>query len=166
MIEIFHPNNRSGRLATPQGEFWILPCILGLTIGFFTNSHNWQYWHYCQLVFPYIYRQQRSCSKVMFLHRSFCPPLGRQPPGADTPPTQCMLGHSQQVGGMHPTGIQSSCSFILNICHSIVVNIKLYISGYKRIIVQGCRLCWSCSFLMAQLKQSWQYWHSCLAEIL
>ena len=58
------------------------------------------------------------------------------------------------------------CSFIINICHTNVVNIELYISGYKRIIFQGCRLHWSCSFLMAQLKQSWQYWHSCIAESL
>ena len=33
------------------------------------------------------------------------PLLGRQPP----PPVQCMLGYDQQVGGTHPTGIQS-CS--------------------------------------------------------
>ena len=35
-------------------------------------------------------------------------PLGQtQPPWADTPPAQCMLGHRQQAGGTHPTGMQS-----------------------------------------------------------
>ena len=43
---------------------------------------------------------------------------------------------------------------------------KLEISGYNRIIFQGCRLHWSSSFLMAELKRSWQYGHSCIAESL
>ena len=43
---------------------------------------------------------------------------------------------------------------------------KLEISGYNRIIFQGCRLHWSSSFLMAELERSWQYWHSCIAESL
>ena len=55
------------------------------------------------------YRPQRSCGKVMFLHRSVilftgggvCPSacwnttlLGRHRPWADTPPVQCMLGYT------------------------------------------------------------------------
>ena len=41
-------------------------------------------------------------------------PPGKTPPGqdADTPPMQCMLGYSQQVGGTHPTGMHS-CFFHL-----------------------------------------------------
>ena len=46
------------------------------------------------------------------------------------------------------------------------VNVKLYVNRYKRIIFQRCKLHWSHSFLMAQLKQSWQYWHSCVTESL
>ena len=46
-------------------------------------------------------------------HPSGQTPPGQRPPWADTPlgrhppSTQCMLGYSQQVGGTHPTGIQS-----------------------------------------------------------
>ena len=43
---------------------------------------------------------------------------------------------------------------------------KLTFGGCNRIAFQGCRLHWSDSFLMAQLKQSWQYWHSCTGESL
>ena len=32
------------------------------TIVVFTNTQNWQYWHYCQLVFPEI------CSFLLYLH--------------------------------------------------------------------------------------------------
>ena len=48
----------------------------------------------------------------------------------------------------------------------MLVYVKLDVSGYERIIFKGCRLHWSSSFLMAQLKQSWQHWHSCIAESL
>ena len=35
-------------------------------------------------------------------------PLGRHPtPLGRHPPAQCMLGHRQQAGGTHPTGMQS-----------------------------------------------------------
>ena len=45
-------------------------------------------------------------------------------------------------------------------------NVKLDDKGYKRITFQGCRLQRSCSFLIAELKQSWQYWRSCIVESL
>ena len=44
----------------------------------------------------------------------------------------------------------------------MLVNVKLDVSWYKTITFQGCSLHWSYSILMAQLKQSWQYWHSCI----
>ena len=47
------------------------------------------------------------------------------------------------------------CSSILYLHHMMLVNMKLDISDCKRIIFQGCRLHWSSSFLMVQLKQSW-----------
>ena len=34
----------------------------------------------------------------------------------------------------------------------------------NRITLQGCRLQWSSSFWMTQLKWSWQYLHSCIVE--
>ena len=40
-------------------------------------------------------------------------------------------------------------------------NVKLDISGYSSITFQDYRLHWSSSFLMAQLKQNWQYRHCC-----
>ena len=49
----------------------------------------------------------------------------------------------------------------------ILVNVKLDISVYMMTITfQSWILHRSRSFLMAQLKVSWQYWHSCIAEIL
>ena len=33
--------------------------------------------------------------------------LGRHTPPGQRPPAQCMLGYSQQAGGVHPTGMQS-----------------------------------------------------------
>ena len=36
--------------------------------------------------------------------------------------------------------------------HMMLVNVNLDISGHHRIIFQGCRLHWSSSFAMAQLK--------------
>ena len=43
---------------------------------------------------------------------------------------------------------------------------KLDISGRNRITLQGCRLYWSSSFLLVQVRQNWQYWHSCVVESL
>ena len=57
-------------------------------------------------------------------------------------------------------------SFLLYLHHMMLINIKLDISGCIRITFQGCRHHCASSFLMAQLKRSWQYWHSCLAESL
>ena len=45
-------------------------------------------------------------------------------------------------------------SFLLYLHYMMWVNVKLDISGF-----QGCRLHWSHSFLMVQLKRSWQYYH-------
>ena len=42
----------------------------------------------------------------------------------------------------------------------------LNIGGYHRNPFQGYSLHWSSSFIMTQLKQSWQYWHSCIVESL
>ena len=50
--------------------------------------------------------------------------------------------------------------------HMMLVNVKLHVRGCKRIIIKGCRLHYSSSFLMVQLKQRWQYWHFCIAESL
>ena len=47
----------------------------------------------------------------------------------------------------------------------MLVNMKSD-TGRNRITFQGCRLHWSSSFLMAQLKRSWQNWHSCIVESL
>ena len=56
--------------------------------------------------------------------------------------------------------------FLLYLQYLLLVNIKLDIIGCKRIKFEYYILDYSCSFLMAQLKQSWQYWHSCTAESL
>ena len=68
------------------------------TIGFFTNTHNWQCWHCCQLCIP-IYLEF-----PFYLH------------------------------------------------HMRLVNVKLDVSGCRRIIFQGCTLDWRSSLLMTQLK--------------
>ena len=46
----------------------------------------------------------------------------------------------------------------------ILLNMKLDISGCNRITFQAYILYWSCSFLMAQLKRSYQHWRSCIVE--
>ena len=48
------------------------------------------------------------------------------------------------------------CKFLLYLCHKILVNVKLDVSGYQSIIFQGCRLYLSSSLLMAQFTQNWQ----------
>ena len=58
------------------------------------------------------------------------------------------------------------CSLLPYLHHMILVNVKLDVSAYMKITFQDWRLHWSCSFLMAQLKQSWQYWHSGVVESL
>ena len=50
--------------------------------------------------------------------------------------------------------------------HHMFLNMKLYISSFKRIMVEGCRLHWCSSCIIAQLKRNWQYCHSCIAESL
>ena len=46
------------------------------------------------------------------------------------------------------------------------VNVKLDINGYMRIIFEGYMFYWNSWFIMVELKQSWQCWHSCIAESL
>ena len=48
-------------------------------------------------------------------------------------------------------------SHIFTIPFLMLVNIKLDISRCNRITLKGCILHWSSSFLVAQLKRSWQY---------
>ena len=84
--------------------------FLMLSIVFFTNAQNSQYWHYCQhcmaiyLQFPSLFTKN-DVSKYE--------------------------NRNQQI---------QSNTF------------------------QGCRLYWSSSFLIAKLKQSWQYCHSSIVE--
>ena len=58
------------------------------------------------------------------------------------------------------------CSFLRNMCHVIVVNVKLYISMYRRVIFQGYRFFGILIISSGTAKQSWQYWHSCIVESL
>ena len=46
------------------------------------------------------------------------------------------------------------------------INVKLDINGCHCSAFEGCKLHWSISFPMAQPKQNWQYWHSCIVESL
>ena len=47
----------------------------------------------------------------------------------------------------------------------LIIFAKLQITGYKRNTFQGW-IHWCGKFQMAHLKQSWQYWHSCITESL
>ena len=53
---------------------------------------------------------------------------------------------------------QYICCLLLYLYHMMLVNVKIDICGHKMATFLGCRLHWSCSFLMAQ---SWQKWHFC-----
>ena len=55
------------------------------------------------------------------------------------------------------------CSFLLNSNHIVLVNAKLYITRYRRIIFQARKFWWPIEFQMAQLKHKLQYCHSCTA---
>ena len=59
-------------------------------------------------------------------------------------------------------------SFLLNLqyIYMMLVNVKLNISGCDRITFQVCRSHWSSSYVVAQLKQIWKYWLSCVVESL
>ena len=57
-------------------------------------------------------------------------------------------------------------SFLPYLQHMMLVNVRLDISWHKRIIFQGYKLYWSSSFLMTQLKLSWQYGYDCIVENL
>ena len=56
------------------------------------------------------------------------------------------------------------CSILLYLQHMMSVNMTWDITGCKRITFQGCRPHWSSFFLITQLKQIWQYRHSCIVE--
>ena len=58
------------------------------------------------------------------------------------------------------------CHFLLYLQRMMSVNVKLENKGYMKIIFQGHMFYWNSWFLMAELKRSWQYWHSCIAESL
>ena len=58
------------------------------------------------------------------------------------------------------------CSFLLYLHQLILINWKLEIKEHMRIIFQGCMFYWTCWFLIAKLKQSWQCCHSCIREHL
>ena len=50
------------------------------------------------------------------------------------------------------------CNFLLYLQHDMMlVKMRLDISKYNGIAIQGCRLHWSSTFLIAQLKRNWQY---------
>ena len=95
--------------STPPGKCAKLKVLFGV----FTNTQNWQHWHYCQLC--------------------------------------------------NPTYLQF---FVPYLHWRMVVNMKFNISDEMRIIFQGWKLHWSRSFLMAELKRSWQCCHSCIMESL
>ena len=57
-------------------------------------------------------------------------------------------------------------SFLLYLHHMMLVNVKLDMKGHKEVIFQRYKLQQSGSFVMAQLKQNWQYWQACIAESL
>ena len=46
----------------------------------------------------------------------------------------------------------------------MLVNMKLDANGFKRITYSSCRFHCSSLYRIAQLKQSWQYWHSCFCR--
>ena len=54
------------------------------------------------------------------------------------------------------------CSFNHYLQHMVLANVKLNVSGYKRITFQGRSFYWSRIFSMEQPKWSWQYWHYCI----
>ena len=58
------------------------------------------------------------------------------------------------------------CSFPLYLHKLMLVNVKLEIKRYMRITFKGYLLYWTGWFLMAELKQSCQHWHSCIAGSL
>ena len=56
--------------------------------------------------------------------------------------------------------------FLLYLTIMMIVNVKWYFTSYKRFTFQGCSIHWQSWFVMAQLKQSWQHWNSCIMGIL
>ena len=57
-------------------------------------------------------------------------------------------------------------SYIIYLHHHMLVNMKLDVSGFKRIAFLGCKFHWSSLFRIVQQKQSFQYWHSRIVESL
>ena len=56
------------------------------------------------------------------------------------------------------------CSFLLYLDQLMWVNVKLEIKVHMRNIFQGYIFYLTSWFLMTELKQSWQCWHSCIME--
>ena len=64
------------------------------------------------------------------------------------------------IMALMPTLCSYIHSFLHYLYHEVLANVKLDINWCKRITFQGYRHHCYCYFLMAQPKQSWQYWHS------
>ena len=79
-------------------------------------------------------------------------------------PFECFFTKAQNWHYWHYC--QLCIQFLLYLHHMMLVNVKLDVSGHKRIRFQCCRLHWYYSFLITQLKQNWQYYHSYIAESL
>ena len=58
-------------------------------------------------------------------------PWQATPPGRYTPPAQCMLGYGQQVGGTHPTGMQS--------CWNIFTSPLPHSAQSSKFVLPSCR---------------------------
>ena len=55
------------------------------------------------------------------------------------------------------------CSFLLYFLQLFLVNVKLEIKGYMRIIFEGQLLLVQLILIIAEPNRSWQCWHSCVA---
>ena len=79
------------------------------------------------------------------------------------------LSQTHKVGNIDIVAkfmFQYICSVFHYLHHLTLVNKKLDSSVFKMIILQDYRIYGSFSFLIAQLNQSWQYLHYCIAESL
>ena len=81
--------------------------------------------------------------------------------------------HSNSFGVFTNTQIWQYCQLCTprNLQFSSLLELNgskctINICGSKRITFEDCKLHCCYSLLMSQLKQSWQYWHSCIVEIL
>ena len=58
------------------------------------------------------------------------------------------------------------CSFLLHLHQMGFANVKFNINGFWSYVFWSCHLYWSCTFLMTEPKNKWQYCHSCIVESL